>query len=61
MKLKEQIKQHKFQMYLNEISNDTYYLSNQYKEDKETLYQLEKKQNLTKKYKINRNIFLPNG
>lgn len=41
MTLEEKIKIHKFNMYLNEMANDMYYLSNTYKEDQKILNQLE--------------------
>ena len=41
MTLQEQIKAHKFKMYINEIANDMYYLSNTYKEDMQILNLLE--------------------
>lgn len=61
MDIKNKIKHHKFQMHLNELSNDTYYISNQYKEDIKILDALQKQERITQKHKINRNIFLPNG
>ena len=61
MSIKAKIKKHKFQMYLNEIANDTYYISKQYKEDQKILDQLEEEEKHLQKHKINRNIFLPNG
>ncbi len=41
MTLEEKLKIHKFNMYLNEMANDMYYLSNTYKEDQKILNQLE--------------------
>ena len=48
-------------MHLNELSNDTYYISNQYKDDIKILDALKKEERVAQKHKINRNIFLPNG
>lgn len=42
MNIKTQIAKLKTQIRLNELSNDTYYLSRQYKEDYRALYELEK-------------------
>ena len=47
MDIKNKIKILKKQIKLNELSNDSYYLSNQYKQDIKTLEKLEKEKNNT--------------
>ena len=47
MDIKNKIKTLKKQIKLNELSNDSYYLSNQYKQDIKTLEKLEKEKNNT--------------
>lgn len=42
MNIKQQIAKLKTQIRLNELSNDSYYLSRQYKEDTRALFELEK-------------------
>ena len=47
MDIKNKIKTLKKQLKLNELSHDSYYLSNQYKQDIKTLEKLEKEKNNT--------------
>ena len=42
MNIKQQIKHLQQQINLRELSNDSYYLSQQYKEDCRTMYELKK-------------------